>query len=104
LEPLQNFKAAFELGSVKDTGGIKEGRSSLDFDERISQLSKVSRHGSALLEIELQAEQSLGRIVFLLLEYGSIQKAVRFLDFFRYCMDQVLNFKKVKFSEGQPFR
>ena len=25
LEPLQNFKAAFEFGSAKDTGGIEFG-------------------------------------------------------------------------------
>ena len=25
LEPLQNFKAAFEFGSAEDTGGIESG-------------------------------------------------------------------------------
>jgi len=42
----------------------------------------VSRHGSALLEIELEAEQPPGRIFVLLLENGPEQEVVRLLELF----------------------
>ena len=56
------------------------------------------------MEIELQAQQPPGGIVVLLLEYGSVQGAVRLFELSGNCLDHVLNFKKVRFSEGQPFR
>ena len=64
----------------------------------------MSRHGSALLEIELQAQQPPGRIVVLLLEYGSVQEAVRFFEPTGNCLDHFINFKKVEFFEGKSFR
>ena len=64
----------------------------------------MPRHGTALVEIELQAQLCLSGIVILYLKYGSIYKAVRLFEPFRNCLDPFLKSKKVKFSEGQSFR
>ena len=64
----------------------------------------MPRHGTALVEIELQAQLCLGGIVILYLKYGFIYEAVRLFEPSRNCLDPVLKSKKVKFSEGQSFR
>ena len=49
----------------------------------------MSRHGSALLEIELEAEQPPGRIFVFLLEYGPEQEVVRLLELFGNLFDRI---------------
>ena len=62
------------------------------------------------MEIELEAEQSLCRIVVLLLEYGPEQEVVRLFELFGNLFDriekgaQVFPFKNWRFCEIQKLR
>ena len=49
----------------------------------------MPRHGSALLEIKLEAEQPPGRIFVLLLENGPEQEVVRLLELFGNLFDRI---------------
>ena len=70
----------------------------------------MPRHGSALLEIKLEAEQPPGRIFVLLLENGPEQEVVRLLELFGNLFDriekgaQIFQIKNWRFCGKQMLR